>query len=130
MATYLEDTKPDTAKLAVERTFLAYERTLMAWTRTSVSLISFGFTLFKFFQYLIEHQPEKHPHAILGPRTLGLMMIGIGTFILLLASFTHRKKIIELLKTAPEPEFSQSMVLALLITILGILMLIAVISGQ
>jgi putative membrane protein len=40
---------PDATKLAVERTRLAYERTLMAWVRTATSLISFGFTLFKFF---------------------------------------------------------------------------------
>jgi putative membrane protein len=130
MASYAGDLKPDLTKLAVERTFLAYERTLMAWTRTSVSLISFGFTLFKFFQYLIEHEPEKHAHAILGPRTLGLLMIGIGTFMLLFASFMHRKKIMELRKAAPELELSQSLVLALLITSLGILMFIAVILGQ
>ena len=45
-------TLPDATKLAVERTRLAYERTLMAWVRTSTSLISFGFTIYKFFQYL------------------------------------------------------------------------------
>ena len=54
MTDHSEDIKPDATKLALERTFLAYERTLMAWTRTSVSLISFGFTLFKFFQYMVE----------------------------------------------------------------------------
>jgi putative membrane protein len=36
--------------LAFERTVLAYERTLMAWIRTAISLISFGFTIYKFFQ--------------------------------------------------------------------------------
>src|SRR4030095_4895232 len=40
--------------LAVQRTFLAHERTLMAWVRTSASLISFGFTIYKFFAYLVE----------------------------------------------------------------------------
>ena len=39
-------------RLAVERTRLANERTLMAWIRTATSLIAFGFTIFKFFQYL------------------------------------------------------------------------------
>lgn len=37
-------------KLAFERTNLAHERTLMAWVRTATSLISFGFTIYKFFQ--------------------------------------------------------------------------------
>ena len=39
-------------KLAVDRTRLAHERTLMAWVRTATSLISFGFTIYKFFQFL------------------------------------------------------------------------------
>ena len=38
-------------KLAVDRTRLAYERTLMAWVRTATSLISFGFTIYKFFEF-------------------------------------------------------------------------------
>lgn len=38
--------------LAHERTILAQERTLMAWVRTSLSLIGFGFTIFKVFRDL------------------------------------------------------------------------------
>ena len=74
MTKHSTDMQIDADKLAVERTFLAYERTLMAWTRTSVSLISFGFTLFKFFQYLVEQEPEKHADNILGPRTIGALI--------------------------------------------------------
>ena len=37
-------------KLAYDRTRLAYERTLMAWVRTGTSLITFGFTIYKFFE--------------------------------------------------------------------------------
>ena len=36
--------------LSVDRTRLSYERTLMSWVRTSTSLITFGFTIYKFFQ--------------------------------------------------------------------------------
>ena len=45
-------------QLAFERTFLAYERTHIAWVRTALSLISFGFVIAKFFQYLREKQGE------------------------------------------------------------------------
>jgi len=38
-------------QLAIDRTRLAYERTMMAWLRTSASMISFGFTIHKFFQF-------------------------------------------------------------------------------
>ena len=37
-------------RLAVDCTRLAYERTMMAWVRTGTSMISFGFTIYKFFQ--------------------------------------------------------------------------------
>ena len=37
---------------ALERTRIASERTLMAWIRTSISMIGFGFTIVKFFQYM------------------------------------------------------------------------------
>jgi uncharacterized membrane protein YidH (DUF202 family) len=37
-------------ELAFERTRVAYERTMMAWIRTATSLITFGFTIYKFFQ--------------------------------------------------------------------------------
>jgi uncharacterized membrane protein YidH (DUF202 family) len=45
-------------QLAFERTFLAYERTRIAWVRTALALISFGFVIAKFFQYLREKQGE------------------------------------------------------------------------
>ena len=38
-------------RLALDRTHLAHERTLMAWVRTATSLISFGFTIYKFFSF-------------------------------------------------------------------------------
>ncbi|MBE5502510.1 Predicted membrane protein [Mycobacteroides abscessus subsp. massiliense] len=50
-------------RLAVERTRLALERTTMAWIRTSTSLIAFGFTIFKFFQY----QAERNHHTVVSP---------------------------------------------------------------
>ena len=64
--------------LAVERTRLAYERTMMAWVRTGTSLISFGFTIYKFFQYQIERGQAAAPGRLIGPRTFALMMISMG----------------------------------------------------
>ena len=39
-------------RLALERTAIAAKRTLMAWVRTSISMIGFGFSIYKFLQYL------------------------------------------------------------------------------
>ena len=76
-------------RLAVERTRLANERTLMAWIRTSTSLIAFGFTIFKFFQYLAT---QEHRHTIVSPWVVGMAMILVGLTGLALASVQHRQQ--------------------------------------
>ena len=45
--------------LAFERTRLAHERTLIAWLRTAISMISFGFTIYKFFQAQADQDPGR-----------------------------------------------------------------------
>src|SRR5262245_25244070 len=89
---------PAATKLAVDRTRLAYERTLMAWVRTAMCLIAFGFTIYKFFQYLRERQPVAANEGLIGPRGFALIMIGIGLTALILATVEHRRNI-EVLRT-------------------------------
>jgi len=50
-------------RLAVDRTWLAHERTMLAWVRTAASLISFGFTIYKFFQLEISKLAEGPARA-------------------------------------------------------------------
>lgn len=115
-------TKPvDQTKLALERTYLAYERTLMAWVRTSTSLITFGFTLYKFFYFLRELDPTKYTAQILGARIYGLIMIGIGVLSLVSATFQHQLYLKKLRDQYSEMPFSQATFLATLIASLGIL---------
>ena len=76
------DKPPD---LGYQRTRLAADRTLMAWIRTSVSMISFGFTIYKFFMYLRESDLISGHIALHGPRNLGLALVGVGTFLLAIA---------------------------------------------
>ncbi|MCE9545222.1 MAG: DUF202 domain-containing protein [Planctomycetia bacterium] len=111
----------DQISLALERTFLAYERTLMAWTRTSTSLITFGFTLYKFFEYLHERGEVARGPQLFGARTFGMVMIGVGVVTLVLATIQHRLQLRRLYATAGKPPFSLSFVLASLIAGLGIL---------
>ncbi len=82
--------RDDSTSLALSRTMLAHDRTLMAWVRTSTSLISFGFTIYKFFQYLREDRP---PQTVLGPRGVALVMIGIGVAALVLATIDYRQQL-------------------------------------
>jgi putative membrane protein len=83
---------PAATKLALDRTRLAHERTLMAWVRTAASLISFGFTIYKFFQYLRDGKSVADAGAI-GPREFALVMIGIGLGALVIATVEHRRNL-------------------------------------
>jgi putative membrane protein len=62
----------------------------MAWIRTAVSMISFGFTIYKFFQLELQGRPPIE-NAVIGPRGFALIMIAIGLLALLLAGVEHRQ---------------------------------------
>jgi putative membrane protein len=118
----------DSVALSVDRTRLSYERTLMAWVRTATSLISFGFTIFKFFQFLREGQPAPQ-EGILGLRPFALLMIAIGLTALLLAWADHqRQRHILRAKYGPLP-YSLAAIVASLVGGLGVLSLVGVLSS-
>jgi putative membrane protein len=72
--------------MAVSRTRIAAGRTLMAWIRTSNSMIGFGFTIHKFFQYLPEEIAAGNIQRPYAPRNLGLTLIALGTLALAAAT--------------------------------------------
>ena len=72
---------------AVISTELASDRTLLAWIRTALSMISFGFTIYKFLQYVREGQGMGA--RVEGPRNLGMSLILLGTGGLVAASIQH-----------------------------------------
>jgi inner membrane protein YidH len=116
-------TEPDPrVHLAFERTFLAYERTRIAWVRTALALISFGFVIAKFFQYLREKQGETA--TVLSPRAVGLVMITIGLVCLILANRQERRAVKALRERCPELPRPVSGVMAVLIMLFGVLALI------
>lgn len=124
----LSDSAPTSTELAVDRTRMAHDRTLMAWVRTATALISFGFTIYKFFQYMQE-QGVPRRHALLGPREYALLMIGIGVFALILATIQHRRDLRELRKHFAVP-YSLATVVAGLIGFLGLITFLAVVFRQ
>lgn len=112
-------------RLAVDRTRLAYERTLMAWIRTAASLISFGFTIYKFFEFDSGRGsiPPSTVH-LLTPRQFGMAMIATGIFALAFAAFDHRRNMARLRAEFGSFERSVSLVVAVLVSGMGILALL------
>lgn len=121
----------DATKLALDRTRLAYDRTLLAWVRTATSLISFGFTIYKFFQYLRDEKTPAHT-GIIGPRGFAMVMILTGIVGLLLATLDHRGHMVALRKEYGQANvpYSMSAVLGALIALLGVFSLILVMFHQ
>jgi putative membrane protein len=78
-------------RLAVDRTWLAHERTMLAWVRTAASLISFGFTIYKFFQLEIGKLVADRPEPLIGPREFAMILIATGIGSLILAFVEHRR---------------------------------------
>jgi putative membrane protein len=114
--------------LAFERTVLAHERTLMAWVRTATSMISFGFTIYKFFQEL--GTKANVPQRIFSPRIFGMIMILFGLLGLLLAEIQHYMAIKKLKRDYPEVQRSISSVLAILVFVFGLTLFIAALFRQ
>lgn len=82
-------------RLAIERTIMAADRTLLASVRTSLSLIGFGFTIYKILD---------HFHTIEGvrfireqtPRNLGIFMLLLGIVPLLLSIHHYKRTVTRL----------------------------------
>jgi putative membrane protein len=121
---------PTTQQLAVTRTSLALERTMMAWVRTAVSLITFGFTVYKFFQYMQDKGERPRADRLVGPREFGMMLIILGLATLLMATIQNRRTLKVLEAQGAGSHYSLAGMLAAMIAFLGILSLLAAIFRQ
>ena len=127
MSEHRTDLSDKRTQLSFQRTALSYERTLMSWIRTSTSMITFGFTIYKFFE---EVQKSGHPNRFFSPRMVGMMMIAFGFLGLLFAQIQHYKAYKSLKDEFPAVQRSLSSVLALLILVFGLLLFFAALFRQ
>ena len=97
----------------------------MAWVRTAVSMITFGFTIYKFFQFEVQGRAPLE-NSVLGPRGFALIMIGIGVLALIVTTIQHRRSM-----RALRAEFGDVLppsVAPLVAGLVGMLGLIALVS--
>ena len=91
----------------------------MAWVRTATSLISFGFTIYKFFDF--EAGRGHAGNGLLSPRVFAMIMIGTGLIALLLSTIEHRRNIRRLHAEFGEQDRSTSAVVAAIVSCMGLL---------
>ena len=105
--------------LAIQRTIIAAERTLMAWIRTALSMIGFGFTIYKFFQYLPEEIATGNIRRPQTPRNLGMSLIALGTLALAAAAWQHLNFLKEIGASRTRCIRSISFVVAIAVILIG-----------
>jgi putative membrane protein len=107
--------------LAIQRTIIATERTLMAWIRTALSMIGFGFSIYKFFQYLPEEIAAGNIQRPQAPRNLGMTLIALGTLALLAAALQHRHFLNQIGASQGRHVWSIAFVVAIFVILIGVI---------
>ncbi|MGB6565448.1 MAG: DUF202 domain-containing protein [Candidatus Binataceae bacterium] len=121
--------EPDLAtRLDLERTHIAYEQSMMTWIRTAITLITFGFTIYKFFQLELPGRAEKS--RLLGPREFALILVALGLISLAMATLEHRRSQRLLKQQWSDAPRSLGRWLAAMISILGTLAFLVMIFRQ
>lgn len=115
--------------MAVERTLMAADRSMMAWLRTGLSLISFGFTIYKFLdisrQQLIT--TGKDLHGISSPKVVGLFMIGMGILSLIFGILENISTVKGLKGSYDLRRKRYALWMAVMITLFGLIIFLGII---
>lgn len=111
----------DRTDMALSRTLMAADRTLMAWIRTSLSMLGFGFTIYKFLLYVKESLSE-HVMKAQGPRRFGIVLIGLGAISMLFGLIEHYGVYKQLGKGRSQQNFA--FVVGIIVLLLGLVLLI------
>ena len=105
------------SRLELERTHIAFEQSMMSWIRTGTSLITFGFTIYKFFQLELPNRPASS--RLFGPREFALALVSLGIISQVLATLEHRRSVQILRRQWPDAPRSLALLLAAMISMLG-----------
>lgn len=99
----------------------------MAAVRTSLSLIGFGFTIYKFFESVRTNLGEDGPVRVYGPRRLGLTLVALGVFVLVASTFQQWLFLRGLTKeTGQVFPWSVSLTTAVLLTLTGVVVFVSI----
>jgi putative membrane protein len=112
--------------LATERTIMAADRSLMAWVRTGLSMISFGFTIYKLLEGFQE-SGKVHPDG-LSPKNAGLLLIGLGSLSIITGTIEYWQRLNGLGGNQPISRMKPAFVMALIWSALGITAFVGILA--
>jgi len=112
--------------LATDRTVMAADRSLMAWVRTGLSMISFGFTIYKLLEGFQE-SGKIHPDG-LSPKNAGLLLIGLGSLSIITGTIEYWQRIGGLRGNQSISRITPSFVMALVWSVLGITAFVGILT--
>jgi putative membrane protein len=115
----------DRTDLAVRRTMMAADRSLMAWIRTALSMISFGFTIYKILQGFQESGSKLPTEQT--SRNIGLFLIGLGTASMVMGTIAYWQTFKELRLLQHFPLWRPSFVVALIMSGLGSFLFVGIV---
>jgi putative membrane protein len=116
------------ARFDLERTRIAYEQLMMSWIRTATSLITFGFSIYKFFQ--LDNPGNPRVYVWFGPRSFAMWLVVIGLGALALATWEYRGNMRVLKAQYPKAPHSLAGLVAALISLLGVSAFAAMVFRQ
>ena len=111
---------------AGRRTMMAADRSLMAWIRTALSMISFGFTIYKLLESFQEkggNLPREH-----SPLVIGLFLTGLGTVSMVMGTVEYWERLNTLRKIHPIPTWRPTFIMALIMSGTGLVFFVSIIT--
>jgi putative membrane protein len=119
----------DRTDFAVKRTLMAADRTLMAWLRTALSMISFGFTIYKILQGFQGAEGYALANRI-DPRVVGEFLVGLGTLSMVMGTVEYWFTLEALCATAHARIWMRpSFLMALIISLAGLGVFVSIIAN-
>ena len=114
--------------MAGARTLMAADRTLMAWVRTALSLMSFGFTIYKVLGALQEGgRPLHSPNT---PRNAGIFLVAMGTLAMVMGIVEYLQTRKALSSAMPIKLGRPSFVMALIMSVSGVVLFGGILAGM
>lgn len=105
------------------RTIMAADRTLMAWIRTALSMLSFGFTIYKALEALASQGHMDRPNS---PQMIGLFLTALGVTSVVFGTISYWTTLRDLQKVEKFRIGRPVLLMALIMSVAGIALFVSI----